>query len=82
MKYNLLSVFLNARNVKPADIHRQICEVYDENAMRNGMRRKWVRKFSESRDNVVDEPRSGRPAVFIGGHILRGGDTETGAPLL
>jgi hypothetical protein len=25
--------FLNARNVKPADIHRQICEVYGENAM-------------------------------------------------
>jgi hypothetical protein len=81
VKYNLLSVFLNARNVKPADIHRHICEVYDENAMRDGIRRKWVRKFSEIRDNVVDEPRSGRPAVFTGGHILRGGDTETGASL-
>jgi hypothetical protein len=34
--------FLNARNVKPADIHRQICEVYGENAMSDGMVRKWL----------------------------------------
>jgi hypothetical protein len=27
VKYGLLSVFLSARNVKPGDIHRQICEV-------------------------------------------------------
>ena len=26
---------LNARNVKPADTHRQICEVYGEIAMRS-----------------------------------------------
>jgi hypothetical protein len=73
--------FLNARNVKPADIHRQICEVYGENAMSDGMVRKWVRKFNEGRDNVHDEPQSGRPSVVSGGHVLRGGDTETGAPL-
>ena len=43
----ILSVirFLNARNVKPTDIH-QICEVYGENAMSDGMVRKWVRKFN------------------------------------
>ena len=35
--------FLNARNVKPADIHRQICEVYGENAVSDRMVRKWVR---------------------------------------
>ena len=50
--------FLNARNVKPADIHRQICEVYGENAMNDGMVRKCVRKFNECSDNVHDEPRS------------------------
>jgi hypothetical protein len=44
--------FLNARNVKPADIRRQICEVYGENAMRDGMMRKWVRKSNEGRENV------------------------------
>jgi hypothetical protein len=32
--------FLNARNVKRADIHRQICEVYGENATSDGMVRK------------------------------------------
>jgi hypothetical protein len=48
---------LKARNVKPADIHRQICEVYGENIMSNGMARKWVRKF-EGRDN--GRPRSTR----------------------
>ena len=45
------------------------------------MVRKWVRKFNDGRDNVHDEPRSGRPSVVTGGHILQGGDTETGAPL-
>jgi hypothetical protein len=55
--------FLNAKNVKPADIHRQICEVYGENAMNDGMVRKWVRQFNEGRENVHDEARSGRPSV-------------------
>ena len=31
--------------------------------MSDGMVRKWVRKFNEGRDNMHDEPRSGRPAV-------------------
>jgi hypothetical protein len=73
--------FLNARNVKLADIDFHICEVYGENAVSDGMARKRVRKFNESRDNVHDEPRGGRPSVVTGGHVLRGGDTETGAPL-
>ena len=67
--------------MKTADIHRQICEVHDENAMRDGIARKWVRKFNEGRDYMHDEPRSDRPTVVTGRHFLRGGDTETGAPL-
>jgi transposase len=67
--------------VKLADIRRQICKVYGENTMSDGMVRKWVRKFNEARDNMLDEPRSGRPSVVTGGHVLRGGNTETGAPL-
>jgi transposase len=55
--------FLNARNVKPADIHRQICEVYGKNATSDGMVRKWVRQFNEGREDVHDEARSGRPSV-------------------
>ena len=57
--------FLNAGNMKPPDIHRQICEVYRDNAMSDRMTRKWVRKFNEGRDNVHEEPRSGRPAVLL-----------------
>jgi hypothetical protein len=52
--------FLNARNVKPVDIHHQICEVYGETAMSDGKVRKWVRKF-RGRHNTCDELRSCRP---------------------
>jgi hypothetical protein len=72
---------VNTRNVKPADIHRQICEVYGENVISDGIVRKWVRKFNKGRDNVLDEPWSGWPSVVTDGHVVRGGDTETGALL-
>ena len=67
--------------MKPADILLQICEVYGENAMNDGMVRKSVRKFNEGRDYVHDEPRSGRPSVVTGGYVPRGRNTGTGAPL-
>ncbi|KDR07827.1 hypothetical protein L798_02648 [Zootermopsis nevadensis] len=47
--------FLNARNVRPVDIHRHISEIYGENAMSDGMVRKWVHKFNEGRENVHDD---------------------------
>ena len=55
--------FLNARNVLPSEIHQQICQVYGDNAMSDGMVRKWVRMFNEGRENVHDEARSGRPSL-------------------
>jgi len=55
--------FLNARNVLPREIHHQICQVYGDNAMSEGMVRKWVRVFNEGRENVHDEARSGRPSL-------------------
>jgi hypothetical protein len=73
--------FLDPRNLKPADIHHEICEVYGENTMSDGMVRKWVRKFNEGRDNVQDEPQSCWPAVSTGSHVLQGGDRETGSLL-
>ena len=33
--------FLNARNMLPSEIHHQICQVYGDNAMSDGMVRKW-----------------------------------------
>jgi len=55
--------FLNASNVLPSEIHHQICQVYGDNAMSDGMVRKWVRIFNEGRENVHDEARSGRPSL-------------------
>jgi hypothetical protein len=55
--------FLNATNMKLADIHLQLCEVYGEHAMSDSMVRRWVRHFNEGRENVYDDPRSGQPSV-------------------
>ena len=55
--------FLNAKNMKPAEIHLQLCDVYGERAMSSSMVRRWVRLFNEGRENVHDDPRSGRPSV-------------------
>ena len=55
--------FLNARNVPPSEIPHQIWQVYADNAMIDGMVRKWVRMFNEGRENVHDEARSGRPSL-------------------
>jgi len=49
--------------VLPSAIHHQICQVYGDNAMSDGMVRKWVRMFNEGRQNVHDEARSGRPSL-------------------
>jgi len=50
--------------VLPSEIHHQICQVYGDNAMSDGMVRKWVRMFNEGRENVHDEARSGRPSLM------------------
>ncbi|GBO24138.1 hypothetical protein AVEN_35327-1 [Araneus ventricosus] len=59
--------FLNAKKVKPAEIHRQLVEIYGENVMTDGMVRKWVRQFNDGRTNGHDEARSGRPSVVNDG---------------
>ena len=46
--------------MRPSEIHHQICQVYGENAMSDGMVRKCVGMFNEGRENVQDESRSGR----------------------
>ncbi|GBL89894.1 hypothetical protein AVEN_178327-1 [Araneus ventricosus] len=63
--------FLNAKKVKPAEIHRQLVEIYGENAMTDGMVRKWVRQFNDGRNNVHDEARSGRPSVVNDGLVAK-----------
>ena len=51
--------FLNARNVLPSEIRHQICQVYGDNAMSDGM----VRMFNEGRENVHDDARSVPPSL-------------------
>jgi len=58
--------FLNTRNVLPSEIRHQICHVYGDNVMSDGIVRKWVRMFSEGRENVHDEARSWRPSLMTG----------------
>ncbi|GBM22061.1 hypothetical protein AVEN_137371-1 [Araneus ventricosus] len=63
--------FLNAKNVKPAEIHRQLLEIYGDNVMTDGMVIKWVRQFNDGRTNVHDEARSGRPSVVNDGLVAK-----------
>ncbi|GFX21015.1 histone-lysine N-methyltransferase SETMAR [Trichonephila clavipes] len=56
--------FLTAKNVSVAEIHRQISDVYGPNVMSSSKVRKWVTAFKDGRENVHDEPRSGRPSVI------------------
>jgi len=44
--------------------------VYGDNAMSDGMVRKWVRMFNEGRENVHDEARSGRQSL-VNDDLLR-----------
>ena len=37
-------------------------QVYGDNAMKKTAVYKWVKRFSEGRESVTDEERSGRPA--------------------
>ncbi|XP_071043084.1 histone-lysine N-methyltransferase SETMAR-like [Parasteatoda tepidariorum] len=55
--------FLSAKGLKSIDIHHEICAVYGQSIMSDGMVKKWVRAFIEGRTNVHDEQRSGRPSV-------------------
>ena len=54
----------------PSEIHHQICQVYGDNAISDGMGRKWVRMFNEGRENLHDEARSGRPSL-VNDDLLR-----------
>jgi len=67
-------LFLNAINVLPSEIHHQICQVYGDNAMSDGMVRKWVRMFNEGRENVNDEARSGHPSLVNDDLVRKGNE--------
>ncbi|GBN73622.1 hypothetical protein AVEN_229249-1 [Araneus ventricosus] len=55
----------------PAEIHRQLVEIYGENVMTDGMVRKWVQQFNDECTNVHDEAQSGRPSVVNDGLVAK-----------
>jgi len=55
--------FLNAKNMTPAEIHCQLCDVNGEHAMSSSVVQRWVQLFNEGCGNVHDDPRSSRPSV-------------------
>jgi len=50
--------FLNAKGERPAEIHKQIVAVYGKVMNRQNVT-KWCREFSEGRNDVHEEQRSG-----------------------
>lgn len=56
--------FLQAKGNKPAEIYRQICDIYGPHAMSDGQVRQWCRLFREGRENIHDEVRCGPPTVI------------------
>jgi transposase len=55
--------FLNAKNMKTAEINLQLCVVHGDHAMSISLVRRWVQLLNEGRENVHDDPPSGRPSV-------------------
>jgi len=53
--------FLNAKDERPAEMHKQIVDVYGKVINRQNVT-KWCREFSEGRTDIHDEQRSGRPS--------------------
>ena len=43
------------------EIREMLVQVYGDNAMKRTAVYKWVKRFSEGRESVTDEERSGRP---------------------
>ncbi|GBM64733.1 hypothetical protein AVEN_129104-1 [Araneus ventricosus] len=63
--------FLNANNVKQAEIHHQLVDIYGENVLTDAMVRKWVRQFNDGRTNAHDEARSEGPSVVNDGLVSK-----------
>jgi len=56
-----LNSFFEHWECATSEIHHQICQACGDNAMSDGIVRKWVRMFNEGRVIVHDEVRSGHP---------------------
>jgi len=64
LKQRAVTEFLSAENITPAEIHRRLQAVYDENTVNRTTVNCWAIKFREcepGRASIVDQPRSERP---------------------
>lgn len=55
--------FLHAKGKKPAEIHRELVEVYGNNVLSRKQVWCWCREFDNGRTDITDEHRSGRPST-------------------
>ncbi|PSN34972.1 hypothetical protein C0J52_26656, partial [Blattella germanica] len=55
--------YLNAQNIAPIEIVRQVFQVYGPEIMSKQMVRRWCRLFSQGHQSVHDEERGGRPSL-------------------
>ena len=55
--YNILLFEFN-RMAKAAEVARNICAVYGDNAIGKNTARKWFSRFKEDRFDISDTPRS------------------------
>jgi transcriptional regulator with XRE-family HTH domain len=64
LKQRVVTEFLSAENVTPAEIHRCLQAVYGEDTVNRTTVNRWAIKFRECEPgcaNIVDQPHSGRP---------------------
>jgi hypothetical protein len=52
-KMRSVTRFLNAKNMKPAEIYHQLCDVCGEHATSSSMVWRWVRLFNEVKDAIT-----------------------------
>lgn len=61
---NLIFHFIvNAKGIKPIEIHHRLTEVYGEQYMDVKNIRKWCREFASSHTEIQDKERSGQPSI-------------------
>jgi hypothetical protein len=50
--------FLHVKNISAAEIHCELCTLYNQNVMRKGTVRQWRRMFKDGQTNVHNEEHS------------------------
>ena len=59
-----LTYFSFNKGAKAAEAARNVCAVYEVNAIGESTARKWFSRFKEDRFDISDTPRSGTPSEF------------------